>query len=126
MSNLEIHGVGSSDHLGLLACKKRREIRSKPKTTRKRIYKNLEKADFIKDFKEAKQNGAFEDMFKTDDIEKAGATFTREFLKILQKRAPLKVIQNRNGYVPYISKELNAEMEERNKLKKEAAATEDI
>ena len=62
-------------------------------------------------------------MFETDNVEVAGDVFTREYLKILNKHAPLKVIQNRNGYVPYISKELKSEMEHRNTLKEEAAIT---
>ena len=56
-------------------------------------------------------------------MEVAGDVFTREYLKILNKHAPLKVIQNRNGYVPYISKELKSEMEHRNTQIQEAAIT---
>lgn len=123
ISKLEVLGVGMSDHMGIMVTKNSREIRSHPKTTRKRVYKEFDRDAFRNDMKEAKDNGAFNEMFETDDIEVAGDIFTREYLKILEKHAPLKVIQNRNGYVPYISKELKTEMEERNKLKEEAALT---
>jgi hypothetical protein len=120
---VEIHGVGSSDHMGVFVTKKSREIRSHPKTTKKRVYKEFDKEAFKHDVKEAKEHGAFLEMFETNDLEVVGDVFTREYLKILDKHAPLKVIQNRNGYVPYISKELKSEMELRNTLKEEAAIT---
>ena len=65
-------------------------------------------------------------MHASDDIEEIGDTFCREFTRILDKHAPLKVIQNRNNYVPYISSDLKKEMDERDKLKEEAALTGDI
>ena len=123
VSKVEVHGVGSSDHMGVFVTKNSREIRSHPKTTRKRVYKEFDKIAFKSDIREAKEQGVFLEMFETDNVEVAGDVFTREYLKILNKHAPLKVIQNRNGYVPYISKELKGEMEHRNTLKEEAAIT---
>ena len=55
-------------------------------------------------------------MFSRDPDEAFGH-FEREFRIILDKHAPLKVIQNRTHYVPYISPEIKKNMEERNKLK---------
>ena len=48
-----------------------------------------------------------------------------EFTRILDKHAQLKVIQNMNTYVPYISSDLKKEMDERDKMKEEAAFTGD-
>ena len=123
MSNIDLHGVEISDHMGILVTKNSREVRSHPKTTRKRVYKEFDKEAFKNEIKEAKKSGAFKEMFETEDIEVAGDIFTIEFLRVLDKHAPLKVIQNRNGYVPYISKELKEEMDIRDVLKKEAAST---
>ena len=49
--------------------------------------------------------------------------FEETFCEILNRHAPLKVIQNRTDYVPYISPELRKHMDERDSLKETAAAT---
>ena len=59
----------------------------------------------------------------TQDIETAADVFTEVFTQVLEKHAPLKIIQNRNNYVPYISKDLNVQRSERNFLKQKAAET---
>ena len=125
ISNLAVLGVGTSDHLGILATKYTTELRTCTKTTKKRIYKDFDKEAFVNDVREAKAKGLFEQMLVSDDIEVIGDTFCNEFTKILEKHAPLKVIQNRNNYVPYISKELNEEMKARDHLKEQAAVTGD-
>ena len=125
ISKPEILGIGQSDHLGLLVVKKTRELRTCPRTVKKRIYKNFDKNEFLKDIKEAKDNGLFDEMHATDDIEVAAKVFTDVFAEILDKHAPLKIIQNRSNYLPYISKELQNLMKHRNDLKKSAAISGD-
>ena len=72
MTSPEIHGVGQSDHLGLLITKKTNEIRTSTKTTKKRIYKNFNAAAFIQDIKEAKQAGKFAEILTCEDIQNHG------------------------------------------------------
>ena len=71
-SSLHVLGVGQSDHLGILATKYTKELRTCPKTTKKRVYKNFDKELFINDIREAKSSGAFLAMHDTDDIEVVG------------------------------------------------------
>ena len=125
ISSLQVHGVGSSDHLGISVMKSSREIRTSVRTTRRRVYKSFDKAAFIEDIKFAKEHGDFSEILRTDDIELAGDIFTQIFNRILDHHAPVKVIQNRKNYVPYISEDIHKAMEERNELKKEAAKTGD-
>ena len=125
ISNLEIHGVGKSDHMGLIINKFSREVRTCTKTTRKRVYKNFDCERFVEDIREAKQMGKFDQIHATEDIEEAGDTFTEAFCEVLNKHAPLKVIQNRNGYQPYISSVLKDKMDKRDAFKEEAAETGD-
>ena len=79
MSAAEIIGVGESDHLGILVTKKTREIRSSPRTTVKRIYKNFNRDDFIQDIIDAKVAGHFAQIHAADDIDKATEVFTKAF-----------------------------------------------
>ena len=88
-------------------------MRTCTKTTRKRVYKNFDCEKFVEDIKVAKQLGKFDSIHATEDIEEAGDTFTRAFCEVLDKHAPLKVIQNRNGYQPYISSELKDKMDKK-------------
>ena len=76
-----------------------------------------------KDVEKAKDDGLFAQMFTTNDIDEAAEIFTREFTRILDKHAPLKTIQNRKNYIPYISEEIKEIMKKRDKLKIEAAKT---
>ena len=117
----EIIGVGKSDHLGVLMSKFSREVRTTARTTRKRVYKNFEKETFIQDIKEAKRVGKFSEIHLATDPNEAFGIFERDFNEILDRHAPVKVIQNRNDYVPYISPELKASMEERDRMKEVAA-----
>ena len=119
MTSPEIHGVGQSDHLGLLISKKTNEIRTSTKTNN--FF--FDAAAFIEDIKQAKLAGKFNEILNSDDIEAAGEIFTTAFRSVLDRHAPIKIIQNRSNYIPYISKEVRDLMDKRDDLKKEAIAT---
>ena len=117
--------VGKSDHLGVFLTKTSREIRSKPRTIRKRIYKEFDPKAFREAIIQAKNEGRFDEIHSTSDESVACEVFEREFSRILNKFAPLRVIQNRSNYVPYLDKDTKKLMEERNELKELAAKTGD-
>ena len=123
ISNVEILGVGKSDHMGTLVTKMSREIRTSPRTIKKRVYKNFNTENFKTDILNAKESGKFDGMHVTNDIEVAGDIFTNIFNEILNLHAPIKTIQNRNNYVPYITDEIKELIDERNDLKKKAIIT---
>ena len=100
--NINVLGVGQSDHLGVMVTKMSREMRTSPRTTRKRVYKNFVPCDFINDIRAAKESGSFSSMHDTEDIDKAGDIFVDTFNEVLNKHAPIKTIQNRNNYIPYM------------------------
>ena len=123
VSKPEIHGVGKSDHLGVFITKFSREVRTSPRTTKKRIYKEFDAAKFKEDILNAKRNGMFQDVHNQTEIDEAISLFTSAYSSILDEHAPIKIIQNRNSYVPYISTEIKALMKERNESKVLAAYT---
>ena len=126
MSTPEVVGISKSDHLGVSIVKAAKEVRTSPNTTKKRIYKNFCKDSFIDDIKVAKANGLFGQILVSEDINEATEIFTKQFSEILDKHAPLKIIQNRSNYVPYISKDITESMAERDKWKEVAAKSGDI
>ena len=105
----------------VMVTKYSRELRSQPKTIKKRNYKNFSVPDFLHDVNEVVQNGGFEKVLNNDNIEEASAIFSGIFGSILNKHAPLKVFQVRNNYVPWVSKETKKMQDARDALKKEAA-----
>ena len=109
--------------MGIFVTKFSKELRSSARTTKKRVYKQFDKEKFAAAIKEAKYDGRFKNIQTTDDVNEAIEDFTNVFNEILDKFAPLKVIQNRNNYIPYISKEIKELMQERNRLKEEATKT---
>ena len=98
MSSPEIHGVGQSDHLGLLINKKTKEIRTSTRTNKKRVYKEFVAEAFVEDIRLAKKDAKFAEILSCENIEIAGEIFTQVFRSVLDKHAPVKIIQNRNNY----------------------------
>ena len=122
----KIVGIGRSDHLGVLVTKSSREIRATPRSIKKRIYKNFETDLFRNDILKAKSDGLFNPIFEAHDEDAACDAFEKVYTSILNKHAPLKVLHNRNNYVPYIDKDLKDLMKLRDDRKEEAAKSGDI
>ena len=125
MSRPEIIGVGKSDHLGVFITKYSKEVRTSPRTIKKRIYKHFSKDAFKEDIKKAVADGAFNRIDSTETIDEAIEIFNSVYCSILEEHAPVKIIQNRNNYVPYISKEIKQQMKERNEMKIKASKSGD-
>ena len=94
MSKPEILAIGKSDHLGLFVTKFSREVRTSPRTTKKRIYKEFNPNQFKEDIINAKIGGAFEGVYNQDDVDEAINVFSTAYNSILDKHAPIKIIQN--------------------------------
>ena len=125
ISSPRIIGMGKSDHLGVMVTKSSKEIRANPRSVKKRIYKNFDKDAFKADILKAKSEGSFDAIFEAEDETAAWDIFESIYTSILSKHAPLKVLHNRNNYVPYIDKELKNLMKDRDNLKEEAAKSGD-
>ena len=65
-------------------------------------------------------SGGFDKVTDNENLEEASADFSNIFGSILNKYAPLKVIQVRNNYAPWISPETKQMQKVRDKLKMEA------
>ena len=98
----EVFPALSSDHLPVMVTKFSRELRTQPKTIKKRLYRNFSPPDFLLEVYDTVQNGGFNKVLNSTDIEEASAIFAGIFGTILNKYAPLKVIQVRSNYAPWI------------------------
>ena len=116
----EVYPSGSSDHMPVMVTKYSRELRSQPKTIKKRNYKHFSATEFLKDINELAQNGGFDRVINNNNSDEASALFSGIFGSVLNKHAPLKVFQVRNNYVPWISEDTKKMQDARDDLKKEA------
>ena len=122
----EISAGGDSDHMAVMVTKFSREVKTSPKTIKKRNYKNFNDVLFLNDVNHSLQSGEFNKVLNSSSPDEAAALFSGVFGSILNRHAPIKVYQVRNNYVPWLSKETAEEMKKRDKLKEEAIEEADL
>ena len=116
----EVFSEGSSDHFPVMVTKFSREVKTQPKTIKKRNYKNFVIGNFLTDIQEHVEKGSFDKVVNSNNVNEASALFSGIFGSILNKHAPLKIFQIRNNYSPWLSVEIKQLMKERDKLRQEA------
>ena len=119
MTSPELHSVRKSDHMGIFITRRSRKIRTGPRTTKREFTRSLIKTSSLKILLKQREKVTFE----IDDVDTTIECFTETFCSILDKHAPLKIIQNRSNYVPYLTKEIKTLMTLRDTLKTEAVIT---
>ena len=95
---------------------------SRPQVTKRRVYKNFVIEDFLTDIFHSNINNS---VTSHETIEGAAEAFRNEFSAILNHHAPVKTIQIRRKYCPYLSSDTKQMMADRDALKKEASKTGD-
>ena len=116
----EVFSVGSSDHLPVIVTKFSCELKSQPKTIKKRNYRNFSVTNFLNDINTNVSNGSFDKVINNQSINEASAIFSGVFGSILNRQAPLKVFQVRNNYSPWLPPETMQMINARDELKDEA------
>ena len=94
-------------------------IKSSPKYIRKRCYKYFDSDLFIARV----QQLSWLDVYLSEDADEAVGLFTNKITDMLEDMAPMRTIQVRANYVPWISKETLDLMKERDDLQKLASET---
>ena len=112
VSSPVISSLGSSDHYCISVRKYSRDLRPNPKTTKKRLYKNFDSTAFCDEISKAD----FSDVLNCEDPSTAADLLCSKFASITDKYAPVKIIQNRRHYVPYITQDLKNLMDQRDQL----------
>ena len=110
----ELIAVGSSDHLGVFIKKFTKAARIKPKIIQKRSYKFFNIENFLNDVLSSNLNGM---ITACDDLEEAASMFESIFGEIVDKHAPVKKIQVRKNYLPFLSEETKLLMKDKRALK---------
>ena len=113
------HHIGASDHMLISTCRSSKSIRSMPQYIRKRCYKNFSPNNFISAVRKIK----WLDIYLCTDVNEAVTLLTNQLNSILNIMAPLRTIQVRKNYNPWISAETLQMIKERNELQKIASTS---
>ena len=113
-------GVGYSDHLGLVIKKLAKFPVSKPQTVSRRSYKNFDIRSFLTEENSSNIN---QEVSESNYIDEAAEFYENLFRSILDKHAPIKTIQIRKNFSPFISNKTKEIILDRKALSEEAAKT---
>ena len=89
-------------------------IRSRPSYIRKRSFKNFIPSDFIA----AIQQVSWLDLYLCSDVDRAVRLLSDKITFILDEMAPMKTVQIRTNYNPWLSQLTKDLMEERDRRQK--------
>ena len=118
-----VESVGDSDHLGVRILKYSKSPASRPQVIRRRVYKNFKAEAFLTDIYFSNINTS---VLTHQNLKSASEAFRNEFCAILDLHAPVRTVQMRKKYCPYLTEERKFEIADRNALQKEASKTGDI
>ena len=122
LSEVYAEYVGGSDHKLIKVTRYSKSIKRNVRYVRKRSFKELKN----KDFKEAVKRVSWWELYCCQDPEEAARLLTNKLTAILDTMAPLKTIQVRNKYAPWLFQDTKQLMKERKKAQETAAKTRDI
>ena len=116
ISNIHAYYHHSSDHKLVMAIRHSKAEISKPRIIQKRVYKNFCPSSFKNEVAKI----SWFQLYMCDSVEVAVNIFTQEINRILDVMAPIKTIQVRHNYAPWISDNTRKLINECNTVQKTA------
>ena len=99
LSNIQTITNGASDHKMVLAVRSSMRVVNSERVTKKRSYKHFDPTNFI----EAVRKVSWWKVYSCNDPQNAVDLLTMELTSILDTMAPIKVVQNRKNFAPWLS-----------------------
>ena len=112
ISPIQKFQCGGSDHMVICAVRYTKASVNHPKYICRRRYRNFDQDKFTK----MVNNLSWEQLLNCEDIDTVVNMFTTQILQILDELAPMKKIQLRSNYSPWISNETLDMMKNRDAL----------
>ena len=119
LSPVQAQFCGGSDHKLIFAIRYSKVIKKNVRYVRKRSYKNFDSTAFLAEV----ENLQWWDLYQTEDVNLAVELFSDKLTGILDRLAPVKTIQTRNKYVPWLSQETKNLMQQRDQAQGRAASS---
>ena len=117
ISNIQKHYWGGSDHMLITGIRHSKAVKNCPKYIRKRCYKHFDKNLFVDKVSQL----SWLEVYLSEDVDEAVHLLSKNLTNVLDEMAPLRTIQIRKNYNPFISKETKELMKARDKLQQLAS-----
>ena len=119
ISTVQTHHCGSSDHMLVFAVRKSKSIKTSSRYIRKRSYRHFNSTMFVK----AVQELSWLDIYLCSEVDTAVELLTSKLTGILDDMAPMRSIQVRANYSPWLSRDTLELMKVRDQVQKLASET---
>ena len=119
ITNVHTFYQGASDHKLIFSIRHTKASISKPRLIRKRCFKDFDPGKFI----EAVQKITWLEVYLTEDVDIAVEIVTKKLTEILDMLAPVKTLQTRTNYAPWLSGATKEKIKQRNEAQIKAART---
>ena len=110
-----------SDHKLIKVTRFARSFRQNPRYIRKRIFKDFND----KKFQQKLEESNLDEILSCTDVNDATKILVDKISKVLDEMAPIKTIQTRTNYVPWLSEDTKGLQQERDDAQKKASHTDD-
>ena len=110
---------GGSDHQLIFAVRYSRSLKTSLRYVRKRSYKHFNPQEFISEIRKL----SWLDVYLSDNVNQAVELMSSKITRILDIMAPIRTVQVRTNYAPWLSQETKNMMSERDSLQSRAAKT---
>ena len=117
MSEVQVVFRGSSDHRLVLSTRYTKSVIGKRRILRKRCFKHFKADKFLEDLAKV----SWWDVYMTTEVNNALKIFNEKLLSILDLHAPVRTIQVRNNFAPWLSSSTKELMKERDRMQHRAS-----
>ena len=119
LSDVQVIVKGGSDHRLVMVTRHTKSIMRKTRIIRRRSYKSFNPMEFINELKKI----SWLQLYLCEDLNMAVNIFTEKITSILDSLAPVKTIQVRNNFAPWLSDNTKQLMKERDIAQHRASVT---
>ena len=117
LSPIQVINCGISDHKLILTTRYATSIKRNVRYITKRCFKNFKRNDFLSEVRKIN----FWAIYQSESVDTALKLLNDSLTEILDRMAPIKTIQVREHYAPWLSNEIKEKMRERDQAQKIAA-----
>ena len=122
LSEVQSEYIGGSDHKLLRIVRFSKSLKQSVRYVKKRCFKSFKPEEFIRAVREL----SWYDLYMCQDVNKACQLLTSRLSRILDVMAPIKTIQIRMKYAPWVSDATKSLLKERNDAQRVASASGDM
>ena len=119
LSDVTAHVNGGSDHKVVYVVRYAKAVKRNVRYIRKRCFKDFDESGFKQEISELK----WFDVYSTSDVDAAVKLLTDKITSVLDKFAPVKTIQVRPSYAPWLTDQVKEAMNQRDRAQLVASAS---